>query len=186
MNTNGCVRTQGNRDAWPGVSMGWLAVVREMAGSRSSPLPRVMRLLRAHDGLGGGALPMSRSVVVCLCAIVALVGAPLVHQAMVRAASGTLRMETPLQDSPDPAAAVIALLPEGAVVSIDGPPVDGFYPVTAGDLSGWMRGETLSVEKDIVAEGSEVLPPPAESDGLAPAEQAVDGIAAPVGTPATV
>ena len=38
-------------------------------------------------------------------------------------------------------------------MSIDGPPVDGFYPVTAGDLSGWMRGETLSVEKDIVAEG---------------------------------
>ena len=67
-----------------------------------------------------------------------------------------LSMETPLQESPAPEAPLIALLPEGTVVSIDGPPVDGFYPVTAGDLSGWMRGETLSVEKDIVADGSEL------------------------------
>jgi uncharacterized protein YraI len=132
---------------------------------------------------------MSRSISVCLRAVVALVallGTSLSSPAPVLAATGMLNLETPLQESPAHEAPLIALLPEGAVVSIDGPPVDGFYPVTAGDLSGWMRGETLSVEKDIVAEGSEVLPPPAESDGLAPAEQAVDGIAAPVGTPATV
>ena len=54
---------------------------------------------------------------------------------------------------PRPERPLIALLPEGTVVSIDGPPVDGFYPVTAGDLSGWMRGETLSLEKDIVDRG---------------------------------
>jgi uncharacterized protein YraI len=132
---------------------------------------------------------MSRSISVCLRAVVALVallGTSLSSPAPVLAATGMLNLETPLQESPAHEAPLIALLPEGAVVSIDGPPVDGFYPVTAGDLSGWMRGETLSVEKDIVAEGSEVLPPPAESDGLVPAEQAVDGIAAPVGTPATV
>jgi uncharacterized protein YraI len=132
---------------------------------------------------------MSRSISVCLRAVVALVallGTSLSSPAPVLAATGMLNLETPLQESPAHEAPLIALLPEGAVVSIDGPPVDGFYPVTAGDLSGWMRGETLSVEKDIVAEGSEVLPPPAESDGLAPAEQTVGGIAAPVGTPATV
>ena len=58
-------------------------------------------------------------------------------------------METPLHDSADPAAPVIVLLPEGTIVSIEGPPVDGFYPVTAGDQSGWMRGETVQVEKDL-------------------------------------
>jgi len=136
---------------------------------------------------------MSRSVVVCLCAIVALVGAPLVHPAMVRAASGTLRIETPLHDSPDPAAAVIALLPEGSVVSIDGPPVDGFYPVTAGDLSGWMSGETLSVEKDrsesAAADDREADPLVDDTDETDPGNEPValdpttDTSAAPEGAP---
>jgi hypothetical protein len=97
---------------------------------------------------------MSRLVPVWLCAVVALVAltaASLMHIGPVLAASGTLSMETPLHDSPDPAAPVIALLPEGTVVSIDGPPVEGFYPVTAADLSGWMRGETVQLEKDSVA-----------------------------------
>ena len=131
---------------------------------------------------------MSRSISVCLRAVVALFalfGTSLSSPAPMLAATGMLNMETPLQESPAHEAPLIALLPEGAVVSIDGPSVDGFYPVTAGDLSGWMRSETLSVEKDIVVEGSEVLPPPAESDGLAPAEQTVDADAAPVETPAT-
>ena len=80
-------------------------------------------------------------------------GRSLSSPALALAATGMLSVETPLQESPAHEAPLIALLPEGTVVSIDGPPVDGFYPVTAGDLSGWMRGETLSVEKDIVAEG---------------------------------
>ncbi len=99
---------------------------------------------------------MSRSISVCLRAVVALValfGTSLSSPAPVLAATGMLNMETPLHESPAPGAPVIALLPEGTVVSIDGPPVDGFYPVTAGDLSGWMRGETLSLEKDIVDRG---------------------------------
>jgi uncharacterized protein YraI len=102
------------------------------------------------------------------------------------AATGTLSMETPLQESPAHAAPLIALLPEGTVVSIDGPPVDGFYPVTAGDLSGWMRGETLSVEKDVVDEGGEARPPSAESDGLVPVAQTTSGDPASVETSATL
>src|SRR5215213_5271649 len=132
---------------------------------------------------------MSRFISVCLRAVVALVallGTLVSNLDPAFAATGTLGLETPLQESPAPEAPLVALLPEGTVVSIDGPPVDGFYPVTAGDLSGWMRSETLSVEKDIVVEGSEVLPPPAESDGLAPAEQTADGDAAPVETPTIV
>jgi hypothetical protein len=98
-----------------------------------------------------GVLAMSSRVVVCLCTVITLVtlaGAPGFLPSPVLAASGKLTLDTPLHDSPDPAAPVIALLAEGTIVSIDGPPVAGFYPVTAGELSGWMRGETLSVEKD--------------------------------------
>ena len=84
-----------------------------------------------------------------------------------------------------PEAPLVALLPEGTVVSIDGPPVDGFYPVTAGDLSGWMRGETLSVEKDIVADGGNSSPPPAESDGLVPVAQTTSSDPATAELPAT-
>ena len=130
---------------------------------------------------------MSRSISVCLRAVVALValfGTTLSSPAPMLAATGMLSMETPLQESPAHEAPLIALLPEGTIVSIDGPPVAGFYPVTAGDLSGWMRGETLSVEKDIVAEGSEVSPPPATSDESVPVAQTA-GDVAPVETPAT-
>src|SRR5215204_4106010 len=132
---------------------------------------------------------MSRSVSVCLRAIVALValfGTVLSGPAPVLAASGTLNLETPLHESPAPGAPVIALLPEGSIVSIDGPPVDGFYPVTTGGLSGWMRGETLALEKDVIAEGGESGPPPAESDGLVPVEQTASDETAPVETSAFV
>ena len=95
-------------------------------------------------------------------------GAPGFHPAPVLAASGTLSTDTPLHDSPDPAAPVIALLRAGTSVSIDGPPVEGFYPVTAGDLAGWMRGETLQLEKDTPApaatEDTDAAPPVDDTD----------------------
>jgi hypothetical protein len=120
---------------------------------------------------------MSRSISICLCAVVALAaftGAPGFHPAPVLAASGTLSTDTPLHDSPDPAAPVIALLSAGTRVSIDGPPVEGFYPVTAGDLAGWMRGETLQLEKDTpapdAAEDMDGAPPVDETDQTIPVE----------------
>jgi hypothetical protein len=94
---------------------------------------------------------MSRVGFVSLCAIAALVAfisAALLPPVPVLAASGVLTMETSLLESPDVAAPVIALLSEGTAVAIDGPPVNGFYPVIAGNLSGWMPGDTLSIEKD--------------------------------------
>ena len=132
---------------------------------------------------------MSRSISVCLRAVVALValfGTSLSGPGPVLAATGMLNIETPLHESPEPGAPVISLLPEGTVVSIDGPPVDGFYPVTAGNLSGWMRGETLSLKKDSVEEGGEASPPPGISDGSVPVQQTADGDAAPLETPAAV
>lgn len=137
--------------------------------------PRVTRLPMAYLGLEGRAPPMSRLVSVCLCAVMAFVavsGVSLLRPVPALAASGTLTMETPLHESPDPASPLIALMSEGAVVSIDGPPVDGFYPVTAGDLSGWMRGETLSLTKDEIAEPSEeVSGTPEEAGETIPLEQ---------------
>jgi hypothetical protein len=120
---------------------------------------------------------MSRSISVCLCALVALAafaGALGFHPSPVLAASGTLSTDTPLHDAPDPAAPVIALLSAGTRVSIDGPPVEGFYPVTAGDLAGWMRGETLQLEKDTPApaatEGTDAAPPVDDTDLTIPVE----------------
>jgi uncharacterized protein YraI len=132
---------------------------------------------------------MSRFISVCLRAVVALValfGTLVSSPSATLAATGTLSMETPLQESPAHEAPLLALLPEGTVVSIDGPPVDGFYPVTAGDLSGWMRGETLSVEKDIVAGESNSTPPPAAWDGVVPVGQTTSADPTPAQTPATV
>jgi uncharacterized protein YraI len=96
----------------------------------------------------------ARRVSVWVCAMIALggvSGAPVFPPVAVFAASGTVNVETPLYASADPAAPVITLLPEGTIVSIDGPPVVGFYPVTAGDDSGWIQGETVQVEKDLAA-----------------------------------
>ena len=87
-------------------------------------------------------------------------------------------METALHDSPDPAASVIALLPEGTIVSIDGPPIEGFYPVTTGDVSGWMRGETMQLEKDHAASdgGADMAvdPPFDATDETVPVEVPAD------------
>ena len=62
-----------------------------------------------------------------MLAFVMMASVPLVAPPPALAATGVLSMETPLHDAPDPGAAVIALLPEGTVVSIDGAPIDGFF-----------------------------------------------------------
>ena len=95
---------------------------------------------------------MSRLVVVCLCAIaigVATFGVGIFRPAPAFAADAAVTIDAPLHESPDAGSAVLALLPEGAPVTIEGPPVDGFYPVSAAGLSGWLIGETLTVQKDV-------------------------------------
>src|SRR4051812_864849 len=142
---------------------------------------------------------MPKLVVVCLCAavaFVALVATPLLRPVHALAAAATLTAATPLQEAPAPDATVLTLVPEGSLVSVDGPPVEGFYPVTAGDLSGWMPGEALLIAKDeVVADdpygnpapdaSGEVMPgdqpPPDPSPDIAPAAElpATDTAAAP-------
>jgi uncharacterized protein YraI len=147
-----------------------------------------MRLHDAHLGLEGRAPPMSRVVSVCLCAILAFVavtGASLLGPVPALAASGTLTMETPLHEAPDHGSRLIALLPEGTVVSIDGPPVDGFYPVSTGELSGWMRGETLELAKDIIEDPAESDATPEVTDVYLPAEQQTGDATLPAVDPAS-
>lgn len=131
---------------------------------------------------------MSRFVSVCLCAIVVFAttaGASLLNPMPALAATGTLKMETPLQQNPDPAAPVVALLSEGTIVSIDGPPVDGFYPVTAGDLTGWMRGETMELAKDVTAESDAAeATPDAAGEALPLQQEATDTAVVPQDAPA--
>jgi uncharacterized protein YraI len=118
------------------------------------------------------------------CALIALVfaalsAARLLHPLPALAASGVLTVQTALHDAPDPAASVITVLPEGSEVVIDGPPVAGFYPVTAGGIAGWMRGETLLLTKDVPADtGAEV--PPAQTLDASPAEPVASADAYPL------
>ena len=125
----------------------------------------------------------------CLCVVltfVALIGVRLSDPAPALAASGTLTMETPLHESSDPSAPLLALLPEGTVVFIEGPPVDGFYPVTTSDLYGWLRGETMLLEKDPVEEGTDPATEE-EAEDPVPAEQsATEDAIPPAETPTAV
>lgn len=129
---------------------------------------------RPTTGLREGAPQLSRILSVCLCAIVAFVsttGMTLLQPSPAIAASGTLTVETPLHQDPYHDSPMVALLSPGAVVTIDGPPVDGFYPVTAGDLTGWMRGETMSVAKDVPVEVVASYPPADTQDMAASTAQ---------------
>lgn len=104
---------------------------------------------------------MSRVFSACLCAIVAFVsvaGAAVYTATSALAASGVLTIDTPLQDAPDPGAQMISLLQPGTVVIIDGPPVDGFYPVSVNGVTGWMRGETMQLTKDLPPDDAAATP----------------------------
>jgi hypothetical protein len=132
---------------------------------------------------------MSRTVSFCLCVVltfVALTGARLSNPVPALAASGTLTMETPLHESPDPSAPLRALLPEGTIVVIEGPPVDGFYPVTAGDLYGWLRGETMLLEKDPIEGAADAATEGGGEEAVAAEQTASEEQAPPAETPPAV
>ncbi|MFT4038765.1 MAG: SH3 domain-containing protein [Thermomicrobiales bacterium] len=104
---------------------------------------------------------MSRVFSACLCAIVVFVsvaGAAVYTVAPALAASGVLTIDTPLHDSPNPGAPMLALLQPGTVVTVDGPPVEGFYPVSVNGVTGWMRGETMQLTKDAPAGEADATP----------------------------
>jgi uncharacterized protein YraI len=114
---------------------------------------------------------------VCLCALLALValgGSGLLRPGPALAADGELSMETPLHGEPDPSAPLIALLPEGSTVTIEGPPVDGFYPVVSGDFTGWMRGETIHLQKEQEGSDEAAAAPAGDTGDAVPVDDAAD------------
>lgn len=106
---------------------------------------------------------MSRITVFALCVFLSLVGvASIATPAPVRAAYIKLAYDASLQETPQDAGFSLAMLPAGVVVTTTGDPVDGYYPVTAGGKSGWVRGDALALDAadSAAAEAVATTPPP--------------------------
>ena len=113
-----------------------------------------------------------------ITALIVLLGLILVRPAAVLATTATVAADTSLYDAPGTGAHVVTKLPAGTIVSIAGPPSADFYPVIAGELSGWLPGELLHVQKDEIEAGNgspvDSAPNPAESDDQAGTALATD------------
>lgn len=126
---------------------------------------------------------MRKVAAVCLSVVVALgalAGLALLGPAL--AAPGTLLSDAPVLGEPNPEAAAVGWLPAGSAVSVDGPPVNGFYPVAAGEVSGWLPAASLLLDQ---AAGSGVgiaaATPIASGDlGFGPMGPATVAIEAPI------
>jgi uncharacterized protein YraI len=128
---------------------------------------------------------MSRFVSVCLLTVtvfVAAAGVRLLGPVPVLAADAVVGIDAPLHGLPDAGSPLLALLPEGTAVTIEGPPVDGFYPVSAAGMSGWVIGETLLAQKEVAGEGDGVAEEAGTPMGeeVVPVEQTASESAAPV------
>lgn len=64
----------------------------------------------------------------------------------VLAAPATLQLDASLQDGPQDTANSLSWLPAGEQVYVTGDQVDGYYPVTVGVLTGWVRADALAVQ----------------------------------------
>jgi hypothetical protein len=123
---------------------------------------------------------MPKFVLACACAVVLLVGSievPVLQPAAVFAVTATVSVDATLLDAASPEAVVLATLPWGTAVSIDGEPVDGYYPVSVEGLSGWLPGEVLEIAKDAPVEAVDPGAAPAETGEVPPADQAPSGTA---------
>ena len=101
---------------------------------------------------------MSKIAVLLACkllAIVALAASSIFNPHPVHAAPGLLQIDASLQDAPQDDANVLSWLPAGTEVYVTGDRVGGYYPVTAGVLTGWIRADAL-----VLTEESELPPAP--------------------------
>jgi hypothetical protein len=99
---------------------------------------------------------MPKFVLACVCAVVLLlgsIGGPVLQPAAVFATTATVSVDAALLDAASPDAGVLTTLAWGTAVSIDGEPVDGYYPVSVDGLSGWLPGEVLEIADDAPVEG---------------------------------
>ena len=139
-------------------------------------------------------MPMQRfqmwlvSGVFVLCALVGmLVLAP--REAL--AATATITADIELRDGPGADAVVIMPLPAGSVVTIDGPPANGSYPVTYNGTPGWVSGAVLDITKDALVldpSGSDAVEaaPSTDATTLPPAAPTVVPPLAPVDEPTAI
>jgi hypothetical protein len=119
----------------------------------------------------------------CVCAVVLFLGVSL-QPAAVFAATATVSVDAALLDAASPDAAVLTTLPWGTAVSIDGEPIEGYYPVSVEGLSGWLPGEVLEIAYDAPVEAVDPGAAPAETSEAPPADQAPsDPAAAPAAAP---
>ena len=81
--------------------------------------------------------------------------------ALPRGSPGATMTEANLRSGPGVDTAVLAVLPPGAPLSIDGPVENGFVPVTGNGVSGWVAAELLG-------DGAAVAAPPTAPDTNAP------------------
>jgi hypothetical protein len=96
---------------------------------------------------------MSRLFVFLVCALLAvtaLATTSVVGPSPALAASGTLQFDTSLQADPRDDANSLSWLAAGTEAYVTGDSVDGYYPVTVGVLTGWIRADALVLEEEIV------------------------------------
>ena len=133
---------------------------------------------------------MPRSLVVLLGAGMALsflmLSSILAPDALASPANAIGEVE--LRAGPSLEAAVLAVVPAGAVLTIDGPPQGDYYPVTANGVAGWAAAAMLTITKDEPpAAGSAATDPaaPVESPPVDPGVPPADALVADTTAAAT-
>ena len=99
----------------------------------------------------------------------------------VAAATATATADLELREAPSAEAAVLAVVPAGSTLSLDGAPQGDYYPVTFNGTPGWVTATALDITKDAAIE-------PASEGGLEPTTEAAaqptaDPGAAPTAVP---
>lgn len=112
-----------------------------------------------------------------LVVFVTLVSATMVSPDPALAAPGILQFDASLQSGPQDDAASVSWLPAGTEVYVTGDQAGGYYPVTVGVLTGWIRADALVFEAQTpVAPVSPGAATPVSSDvvpGALPVEASV-------------
>ena len=103
---------------------------------------------------GGRAPPMSTYRWASLGLVSVAVADPATNRpGAVLVESATVNYESPpLATWPD--AAVLTVVPAGAIVELAGPPSDGYYPVTIDASYGFLPAESLAIHKEVPEAGT--------------------------------
>lgn len=120
---------------------------------------------------------MPRLTLVLICALTAFTvnaAAPAVVPAQDLSGTLTLPYDASLQEAPSDDALSRGILPTGALVTMTGDPVDGYYPVSVDGATGWVRADALALTE---------IPAGVGADTAAPAPAAATPVA-PIVTPA--